>query len=114
MEPPILASRRELLRRTQNADGGWGYFAGKQSWFEPTFYAVLALPGEPAAERGWSLLKAWQTTDGGWKPAAHIPDSTWVTALGVTLCCVREEYGQEFNNGVRWLLGMAGSESQFF
>src|ERR1041385_6757383 len=47
----FLAARVAALRRTQNPDGGWAYFSGKQSWLEPTFYAALALHGDPAADR---------------------------------------------------------------
>ena len=44
-----LQSRLEFLRKTQNTDGGWGYFPGKQSWLEPTAYAMLALQDTPKA-----------------------------------------------------------------
>src|SRR5579862_4502833 len=53
-----LGSRLDTLRRTQNPDGGWGYFPGKQSWLEPTVYAAFALAGEPGADRAWTLLKS--------------------------------------------------------
>jgi hypothetical protein len=115
MDTPILGLRREHLRRLQNADGGWGYFAGKQSWFEPTAYATLALYGDKesagAVAGAWRLLRSWQLADGGWKPAAHIENSTWVTALGVTLCTVLEEYGRPLDGGLRWLLRTTGAES---
>ena len=61
MKDPTAAVR---LRQTQNADGGWGYFPGKQSWLEPTFYAAVALAGEAGADRAWALLKTWQNADG--------------------------------------------------
>lgn len=35
------ADRVDALIATQNADGGWGYFAGKRSWLEPTSTTVL-------------------------------------------------------------------------
>jgi hypothetical protein len=38
-----LESRLEFLRKSQNANDVWGYFPGKQSWFEPTTYTMLAL-----------------------------------------------------------------------
>lgn len=117
MESPILASRRELLRRTQNADGGWGYFAGKQSWLEPTAYAILALHGDKdshaAVDRAWKLVRSWQLPNGGWKPAPHLDSATWVTSLGVTLCTVFGEDGAALEGGVAWLLRARGVENGF-
>src|SRR5262245_39053203 len=59
-----LASRLEFLRSTQNPDGGWGFFPGKQSWLEPTAYALMALHGHASSgqhfERGWKLMRSWQ------------------------------------------------------
>lgn len=115
MDAPILTSRRELLKKTQNADGGWGYFAGKQSWLEPTAYAMIALAGDaeaaPALDRAWHLVRGWQGADGGWRPAAHVSQPSWVTAFGVLLSTLREEHGRVFQSGVRWLLRTNGSEN---
>ena len=91
----------ESLRQSQNADGGWGYFPGKQSWLEPTFYAAVALDGEPAADRAWELLKSWQGADGGWRPSADVQVASWGTALCVTLAQARGEFGEPFQKGVR-------------
>ncbi len=88
-----LESRLEFLRKTQNQDGGWGYFPGKGSWFEPTTYAMLALQGRPEAEddldRAWRLLRSWQLADGSFRPSGQVADGTWVTAHAVTLASVR-------------------------
>ena len=115
MDTSVLVSRRELLLRTQNADGGWGYFAGKRSWLEPTVYAMLALRAEAAAksavDRAWNLIRSLQLKDGGWKPCAAFNKSTWVTSLAVTACTVHGEDGAPFEAGVRWLLGTSGFES---
>jgi hypothetical protein len=92
------------LRQTQNDDGGWGYFAGKQSWLEPTFYAAVALEGEAGADRAWNLLKSWQGPDGGWRPSADVQVPTWGTSLCVTLAQSRGEFGERFQKGVQWLL----------
>ena len=74
-----LQSRLDFLLRVQNSDGGWGYFPGKQSWMEPTVYALLALQGHPqgrsASERAWNLLLSWQKRDGSWRPGAAVQDS---------------------------------------
>jgi hypothetical protein len=98
----------------QNPDGGWGYFPGKKSWLEPTVYAALALQNEPAADRAWTLLSSWQNPDGGWKPSADVEMSHAGTALSVTTAAARGEFGQPFQKGVKWLLGTAGIESEFY
>jgi hypothetical protein len=109
------ASLLEFLRATQNPDGGWGYFAGKQSWLEPTVYAALALHGDPdstgAVTRAWRLAASWQNPDGGWRPCAVDGASTWVTALGVTLGDVIGHDTGIVDAGVRWLTGRWGAES---
>lgn len=108
-----LDARLNALRRAQNPDGGWGYFAGKQSWLEPTAYAALALFGQPESDRAWMLLKSWQMTNGAWRPSADVQMATWGTALCVTLATVRGEFGDPMQRGVAWLLGSAGVESNF-
>jgi hypothetical protein len=112
-----LGVRLDLLRRAQNADGGWSYFPGKQSWLEPTFYAALALHGDPAADRAWALLRSWQRADGSWHPAAEVQDaSCFGTALCVTLAQVHGEAdtaaNSPFQKGVANLLATAGTESR--
>jgi hypothetical protein len=106
---------REFLAATQNADGGWGFFPHKQSWVEPTAYSMLALHGDqkaaPAVERGWQLIRSWQLPDGSWPPSAAVREPHWVTALVVTLHCVRGVHDQAFHRGVEWLLRTSGSEN---
>ena len=53
----------ESLRRTQNADGGWGYYRGKKSRLEPTCWAALALAGT-ADGAAAADLQQWPSTDG--------------------------------------------------
>ncbi len=108
-----LGARLAVLRSTQNSDGGWGYFAGKSSWLEPTAYAALALAGEPAADRAWKLLSSWQLPDGSWKPAAEVQVSSWGTSLCATLAMARNEWGQPLESGVKWLVGSSGVESNW-
>jgi hypothetical protein len=109
-----LESRREFLRASQNPDGGWGYFPGKQSWLEPTAYAMLALHGiseaDGAVDRAWKLVASWALPDGSVRPGAEVEDGTWVTALLVTLACVRGDYDQNTARSVGWLLRVAGAE----
>lgn len=109
-----LESRLEFLRAAQNADGGWGYFPGKQSWLEPTAYAMLALHGTPgsdgAVDRAWSLVRSWELADGSVRPGVEIADGTWVTALLVTLASVRGVHDGNVARSVGWLLGVVGAE----
>ena len=113
MEAPYLQSRLDFLRKTQNPDGGWGFFPNKASWFEPTFYALLALHGDPADagryQKGWTLARSWQAKDGGWRPSSQVDFSNWTTAFGVTLCTLNGVYDDGFRRGVEWLLETEGS-----
>jgi hypothetical protein len=109
-----LESRLEFLRKNQNPDGGWGYFPGKGSWFEPTAYAILALHGRPESEadldRAWKLLRSWQLSDGSYRPSGEVQEGTWVTALAVTLASVRGVDDASVHKSVDWLLGVVGAE----
>jgi hypothetical protein len=53
----------DLLLRARNADGGWGYYAGKKSRLEPTCWAVLALRGQ-AASVDAAALRTWPSAEG--------------------------------------------------
>lgn len=103
-----------FLLKTQNADGGWGYFPGKSSWLEPTAYAMLALHGmtetDAAMDKAWAAISGWQLPDGGWRPSAQISGATWVTALALTLCCVRQVYGARLERTLAWLISEVGAE----
>jgi hypothetical protein len=102
------------LRRTQNPDGGWGYFPGKQSWAEPTAYAAMALHGEPAADRAWRLLKSWRRPDGSYRPCTTVDIASWVTSLCITVAIARDEWSDSLKQSVHWLLGNAGAESDWW
>jgi hypothetical protein len=106
-----LGTRLNSLRKSQNQDGGWAYFTGKQSWLEPTLFAALALHGEPEADKAWALVSSWQQKDGGWRPSAEVGFPHETTALAVTVAAARGEFGAPFQNGVQWLLGEVGAES---
>jgi len=111
----FLSPRLDFLRATQNADGGWGFFPGKQSWLEPTAYALIALHRDPASrtnfERGWNLMRSWQLPDGSWKPCAAVQEPHWTTALCVTLHGLRGVHDQPFQRGLGWLLTTSGTEN---
>ena len=108
MVDSYLGVRLDILRRSQNPDGGWSYYSGKQSWLEPTFYGALVLHGDPAADRAWSLIKSWQQPDGSWPPTAGAAISGWGTALCLTLAHLRGEVDGTFLKGLAYLLKTAG------
>src|SRR5262245_3412297 len=51
---------RAFLAETRNADGGWPYYAGRQSRIEPTSWASLALDDAGAS----ALLERWRQPNG--------------------------------------------------
>lgn len=114
MADSYLGVRLDILRRSQNPDGGWSYYSGKQSWLEPTCYGALVLQGDPAADRAWSLLKSWQAADGSWPPTGGAAISGWGTALCLTLAQVRGDLGEPYRKGVDYLLKTAGTESELW
>jgi hypothetical protein len=109
-----LESRLDFLRKTQNTDGGWGYFPAKQSWLEPTTYATLALHGTPGSDasfdRAWKLVRSWQTAEGSLRPSGQVQGGTWVTAHVVTLATVRGVYDDSVRRSVDWMLSVVGAE----
>jgi len=114
--PNCVESRLALLEAAQNPDGGWGYFAGKQSWLEPTVYALLALGNEPRAsrtfDRGWGLVRSWQAAGGGWRGCEVAGGPHWATSLVVTLHCTRGIWDEAFGGGVGWLVSSSGAETR--
>lgn len=111
-----LESRLDFLRRSQNPDGGWGYFARKQSWMEPSTYAMLALWdqfGQGKSGSAWAFVEQLQNADGGWRPCPAVGDSTWVTALALLLKTNRSPLDQSAARAAAWLRGASGSESRF-
>lgn len=115
MAGPYLESRLRFLLEAQNADGGWGYVPGKQSWVEPTAYAMLALEAKPGAsealDRAWALLRGWQRPDGAWPPAANVELPHWSTALCLTVHCARKVHDKAFLKAVDWLVETRGAEN---
>lgn len=109
-------SRLALIEAAQNPDGGWGYFSGKQSWLEPTAYALLALAGEPRArtvcERGWRLVRSWEVASGGWRAGAQAGEAHWATSLVVTLRSATGIYDASTRRAVDWLIATRGAETR--
>jgi len=108
--PTALALRRDHLLRSQNPDGGWGYFPGKESWLEPTAYSALALKGEPAGQKALALLARWQRPDGAWRAGAKVPDAHWGTALMLVLYRAMNRQDDAYSRGLEWLSKLAGAE----
>ncbi|HLN00730.1 MAG TPA: hypothetical protein VK335_15690 [Bryobacteraceae bacterium] len=109
-------SRLALIEAAQNADGGWGYFPGKESWLEPTAYALLALTGEPRArpalERAGCLVRSWEVRSGGWRACARVAEAHWATSLMVTLHSALGIYDGATRRGVDWLISTRGAETR--
>jgi hypothetical protein len=57
---PVISELTDVLRKARNADGGWGYYAGKTSRLEPTCWALLGL-GPDATD---DVLRQWPVQDG--------------------------------------------------
>ncbi len=111
----LSAASRARLAAAQNADGGWGYFPGKQSWLEPTVYALLALadqPDAPAFARGWKLIRSWELPGGGWRGCAAVNEAHWAASLVVTLHTALDVYDAAFERGVAWLVDSTGAEGR--
>jgi len=109
------ASLQDQLAGLQNQDGGWGYQAGKSSWLEPTFYAMLALEGVPghavALDRAFALIRSWQLPNGGCQPNSKVDQPNWTTALWVSLHCRRRVLDDRLQKAVEWLVQSRGAES---
>jgi hypothetical protein len=52
---------RQSLLASRNADGGWGYYAGKASRLEPTCWALIALGADA---RPFDVLRRWPANEG--------------------------------------------------
>jgi hypothetical protein len=103
-------SWRSLLLKSQNPDGGWGYFPGKPSWLEPTAWAALALHGHESAERAYKLIRRWQYPDGSTRPCEMVDSPHWTAALLVKLAVLRRDVPAA-QRGLKYLMETIGSES---
>jgi hypothetical protein len=98
----FLEARLGALRAAQNPDGGWGYYASKGSWLEPTVLAALALHGDPVTDRAWALTSGWQQESGAWRPAASVDTANWSTSMAVVWAGVRGQT-EARERGQNWL-----------
>ena len=61
MPDASLIPLRQSLLAGRNADGGWGYYAGKASRLEPTCWALIALGADA---RPFDVLRRWPANEG--------------------------------------------------
>jgi len=113
---PCAQTRLARIETDQNTDGGWGYFPGKESWLEPTVYALLALTGQPCArpavERAGRLLRSWEVDTGGWRACARAKEPHWATSLVVTWHTIQGICDSSTRPAVDWLLSLRGAETR--
>ena len=107
----------ELIRR-QLPCGGWSALVSSaQPALEPTCYSVLALGSQAtdARERAQAFLLGAQNPNGSWPVfAGDDQDGSWLTSLvAITLRDLVRAIPARLK-GVRWLLGSAGRESNWF
>lgn len=107
-----IGKRIDFLRTTQNPDGGWGYFPGKQSWLEPTAWAALALHSQDPerAAKAWTLIQSWRNPDGSSRPSAAVALPNWTSALTVAMGALRKDR-EAVQPGLRYLLTTTGEDS---
>ena len=77
---------RQSLESGRNADGGWGYYAGKASRLEPTCWALLALgahTGFKTADAGARWLAGCQHQSGWLIERPDLPVNIAFNALAV-------------------------------
>jgi hypothetical protein len=110
---PSLVDQTYLspLRHSQNADGGWGFDAGRGSRVEPSAWALIALqefgsPGvvEEAVERGLRFLETSQLRDGSWAASVDQKEGCWVTSLACWALGLHNRNLSSLQKGLHWLI----------
>ena len=81
MNPPVLASLRDVLIGRRNTDGGWGYLPGKSSRIEPTCWSLLALASAGAQPIDPNVLIRWPRASGWLVDVAQAPVNYAFNAL---------------------------------
>jgi hypothetical protein len=101
-------TRVDFLRESQNSDGGWGYFPGRESRPEPTAYALRALGVEA---KGIGYLLRLRCKDGGFAAGEGMSESTWVTQLVFPLLVKARAEKKILEPAAEWILRTEGAES---
>jgi hypothetical protein len=98
-----------LLRRAQNADGGWGYRHGQSSATEPTAWSILALqthesPSGETLSSAFEWLRKAQSDAGPWPTGSGKEAGCWVTALACLALLNQQKPPEDaILRGNRWL-----------
>ena len=99
----------DLLKRAQNADGGWGYRPGLPSTTEPTAWSVLALqtseaPSSKTITSATDWLLQAQMADGAWPNGSGKEPGCWVSALaGLALLDLKGASQDAVIRTAKWL-----------
>lgn len=99
----------DLLRRAQNADGGWGYRPELPSTTEPTAWSVLALqalegPSGKTLASATDWLQRAQMTTGAWPTGSGKEPGCWVSALAcLALISLKGPSQDAVVRGASWL-----------
>jgi len=105
----LLSECLSLLRKLQNADGGWAFHAGEQSRVEPTCWALRALfASEPYADdqvfrEAARFLQASQLADGSWPATSQMSMGSWVTSLACSVLSVDALSADNVKAGLKWI-----------
>jgi hypothetical protein len=104
----VIGRATRYLGGCQRRDGGWGYTShNRQSFVEPTAWAVVALLGNgpvggSAVEAAVEYLLAAQNSDGGWSNVPGLP-SDMMTARAVFALAGVLDCGPAVARGAQWL-----------
>jgi hypothetical protein len=105
-----------LLIKNQNADGGWGAVAGKQSNTEATALSLLALQSlaggsnAPAVKKAEHWLAERQNGEGSWPFSAGANAPSWSTALAMIALSATTEHQDRVIKAGNWVLKQEGSK----
>jgi len=106
---PVQDFLPDLLRRAQNADGGWGYRPGLPSTTEPTAWSVLALQAlHPSSAKILIPAADWlqqaQSKEGAWPTGSGKEPGCWASALAsLALLSLKDASQDAVIRGTKWL-----------
>ena len=114
MADSYLGVRLDILRRSQNPDGGWSFYQGKQSWLEPTFYGGFGAPWRSGGGPGLGAAQILAGEDGSWPPTGGCGHIRLGHGAVRDAGQIRGELGEHYEKGVAYLLKIAGTESELW